>query len=175
MFCPKCAAENAETAQFCRGCGANISLVPKALTAQLPARPDDEAEGSDGRPRGRKQCDAVTIERAVRSFFMGIAFVFVAFAARTWAPAGNIWWFWMFIPAAGMMADGVSTYLRLREKQQRQLAPPAFSPATQHFAASPRAAGLPPRNTGEIVPPASVTEATTRHLGVPARRKPEDA
>jgi zinc-ribbon domain len=172
MFCPKCAAENGEGAQFCRACGANISLVPKALSGQLPARLDEE-EGGAGH-RGHKRGEPVTIDRAVRSLFMGVAFVFVAFAARTWAPAGNIWWFWLLIPAAAMMADGVGTYLRLRERRQRQLAPPAFSPATQSLGTTPRAAGLPPRSTGELVQPPSVTEGTTRHLGVRPERRRED-
>jgi hypothetical protein len=30
---------------------------------------------------------------------------------------------------------------------------------------------LPPRDTGEMSPPPSVTEGTTRHLGVPVERK----
>lgn len=171
MFCPKCAAENAESAQFCRACGANISLVPQALTGHLAGRVDDE--GGAGAVRG-KRGEPVTIDRAVRSFFMGVAFFFVAFAVRNWAPAGNIWWFWMFIPAAAMMADGLGTYLRLRERRQRQLAAPAFTPAPQSFNAPPRAAGLPPRNTGELVQPPSVTEGTTRHLGVPSERRRED-
>lgn len=170
MFCPKCAAENGESAQFCRACGANISLVPQALSGRLPARLD---EGEAGR-RGHKGGEPVTIDRAVRSFFMGVAFVFVAFAVRNWAPAGQIWWFWLFIPAAAMIADGLGTYLRLRERRQRQFAPPAFSPAPQSFAAPPRAAGLPPRDTGELVQPPSVTEGTTRHLGVRPERSRED-
>lgn len=172
MFCPKCAAENVDTAQFCRACGANISLVPQAVTGQLASRLRDD-EDARGHRRGHKRGEAVTIERAVRSIFMGVAFIFVAFAVRTWAPAGNIWWFWMFLPAAGMLADGVGTYLRLREIRQQQLAPPAFSPAPQHLA-PPRAAGLPPRDTDKLVQPPSVTEGTTRHLAVPAERKPED-
>ncbi|HWS52501.1 MAG TPA: zinc ribbon domain-containing protein [Pyrinomonadaceae bacterium] len=173
MFCPKCAAENVENAQFCRSCGANISLVPQALTGHLAERPDDEG-GRGG--RGRHKYDrGVTIERAVRSFFMGFAFVFVAFAVKTWAPAGNLWWFWLFIPAAGALADGVGTYFRLRERRQQQLAPPAFSPAPQSFAAPPRAAELPPRHTGELAQPPSVTEATTRHLATPRERTRGDA
>jgi zinc-ribbon domain len=176
MFCPKCAAENLDTAQFCRGCGANISLVPQAVAGQLAQRGGEESHRSrrDRRHRERHG-EAVTIDRAVRSFFMGLAFIFVAFAVKTWAPAGNIWWFWMFLPAAAMLADGVGTYLRLREKRQGLAAPPAYSGAPPSFAPPPRAAGLPPRNTGELVQPPSVTEATTRHLGVPSKRNPEDA
>jgi len=170
MFCPKCGAENAEAAQFCRACGANISLVPQAVSGQLAER-FEEDEGLREHRKHRRG-EGATVERAVRSLFMGVAFIFVAFAVRTWAPAGHIWWFWMFLPAAAMLAEGVSTTLRLREKKQQRLAPPAFVPSSL---APPRAAaGLPPRNTGEIVQPPSVTEATTRHLAMPSERKPED-
>jgi hypothetical protein len=111
-----------------------------------------------------------SIERAIRSLFMGIAFVCLAFAIRTWAPAGHIWWFWMFIPAASMLADGVATYVRLAEEKNR-LAPPAYVP-TQAAVPPPRhVSALPQRDTGEMIPPPSVTEGTTRHLGVPAERK----
>ena len=37
MFCPKCATQNLDGASFCRTCGANISLVPQALTGQMSA------------------------------------------------------------------------------------------------------------------------------------------
>lgn len=174
MFCPKCAAENVDNAQFCRSCGANISLVPQALTG----RPAERLEAHEGRGGGKRHRHdkAVSIERAVRSLFMGFAFIFVAFAVKTWAPAGNLWWFWLFIPAAGTLADGVGTYLRLREmREQQRLAAPAFSPAPQSFAAQPRAAELPPQNTSELAQPPSVTEATTRHLAASRERQRGDA
>src|SRR3954467_1390223 len=102
MFCPKCAAQNVEDAKFCRSCGTDISLVPQAVTGVLAERLAAEGEGSgsrrDRRAR-RRHNQPISIERAVKSFFMGLAFIFVAFAARTWAPAGNIWWFWLLIPA----------------------------------------------------------------------------
>ena len=43
MFCPKCASQNIDGASFCRVCGANISLVPQALSGQLPVANDDGA------------------------------------------------------------------------------------------------------------------------------------
>ena len=57
MFCPKCATQNLEGASFCRTCGANISLVPQALTGQMvqPAPPEemmDETCGRRGRSKG---------------------------------------------------------------------------------------------------------------------------
>ena len=43
MFCPKCATQNLDGASFCRGCGANISLVSQALNGQMtPPQPPVE-------------------------------------------------------------------------------------------------------------------------------------
>jgi zinc-ribbon domain len=175
MFCPKCAAENAESAQFCRGCGANISLVPQAVSGQLAERFEEEGAVSCGDKRQKKRHgEAVTVERAVRSLFMGVAFILVAFSVRVWVPAGHLWWFWMFLPAAGMLADGVSTFLRLRERRAR-LATPAYAPGAPLFAPPRHVGGLAARSTGELAQPPSVTEAATQHLATPPKRAREDA
>ena len=181
MFCPRCAAQNTEEAKFCRSCGADISLVPQAvsgaLAERLAAGEGDALSRRDRRHVRRHGGEPVNIERVVRSIFLGLAFVFVAFAAKTWAPAGNIWWFWLFIPAFGMLADGVSTGMRLaeeRRKQQHTPAPPFYTPPPTAVPHAPRVNELPQRNTGEMIPPPSVTEGTTRHLGVPVERKRGD-
>lgn len=181
MFCPRCAAQNTEEAKFCRSCGTDISLVPQAMSGALAERlaAGEENLQSRGRSRHerreqRRAGAPVSIERAVRSFFMGLAFIFVAFAARSWGPVGSIWWFWLFIPAVGMLADGVSTYIRLSEEKKRQqqlAAPPFYTPPQTAVPHAPRVNELPQRNTGEMIPPPSVTEGTTRHLGVPVERK----
>lgn len=175
MFCPKCATQNLEGAKFCRSCGTDISLVPQVLTGELATRlsaADDRSRRRAGRHEHR---DVPTIERAVRHLFMGAAFVFIAFAIRTWMPGGHVWWFWMFLPAAGLLADGVSTYLRLASEGKPSAAHTAAHAYTQPLpsvAPPPRAAGsLSPADTGEMVPPPSVTEGTTRHLAVPAERE----
>src|SRR5215210_7927604 len=131
MFCPKCATQNLEDAKFCRTCGTDISLVPQVLTGQLAARLSAEEDNSfHGRRRRRREHrdGPPSIERAVKSLFMGVAFIFIAFAVRTWAPAGNIWWFWMFLPAALNLADGVSTYLRLASEGKRRDSQPYVPP-----------------------------------------------
>src|ERR1041384_8318266 len=97
MFCPKCATKNLDGASFCRTCGANISLVPQALTGQL-AQPPVEEEFYEGR-RGKRGKE-LTLDRAFKHIFMGIAFFIVAIAlSRT---IGQVWWFWMLIPAFSM-------------------------------------------------------------------------
>ena len=178
MFCPNCAAQNTEEAKFCRACGADISLVPQAMTGalaeKLAAGEENSLSRRDRRHARRHGGKPVNIERAVRSFFMGFAFIFVAFALKIWAPfVGSTWWFWLFIPAFGMLADGVTTYLRLAEEKKKQqlAAPPFYPPPPTAVPHAPRVNELPQRNTGEMIPPPSVTEATTRHLGVPVERK----
>src|ERR1044071_8458090 len=116
MFCPKCGAQNTEEARFCRSCGTDISLVPQAVSGSLAERlavAEDSREGRRHRRHRERGDRPPSIDRAVRGPLLGLAFVFIAFAVRTWAPAGNIWWFWMFIPAAVNLADGIATAARL--------------------------------------------------------------
>jgi hypothetical protein len=169
MYCPKCAVQNADDARYCRGCGADISLVPQAVTGQLAERlSQDQAPHRHGHHHRERPA---TIERAVKSFFMGLGFIFVALAVSRYMRGGENWWFWLLIPAFAMIGDGVATYLRLKQNEARTTQPPAFAPPRPQTQVMPPAfsgGGLPPRNTGEMIPPLSVTEGTTRHLNVPA-------
>jgi hypothetical protein len=154
MFCPKCATNNLDGASFCRSCGANISLVPQALTGQLTPPPITEAEGGCRTRRGRE----LTLEQPFKNFFLGIAFVIISIVlSRT---IGQGWWFWLLIPAFMMMATGLAQFIRLQEHSKRtSLASP---PVGRSFAE-------PPRPVQELrTPVGSVTEGTTRHLGVEA-------
>lgn len=177
MFCPKCGTENLDEASFCRGCGSNIALVPQALTGTLrdQAARDDrplsrrerreiERERREQRKReweGRKKA---SLEHSVVPFFGGVGFVFVALAIMLFMPGGNMWGFWMFIPAFFMIGAGVSEYLRWKQAQKAQPTFPAYAPPSALSA--PRAAAelRPPRATSEIYTPGSVTEGTTKLL-----------
>ncbi len=164
MFCPKCAAQNLEEASFCRVCGANISLVPQALTGQL-TKPEVVDETSCQPFSSRRKGRPLTLESAFRNMFMGVAFLLIAIALSRSIGAG--WWFWMLIPAFSLMGSGVAQYLRLKgsEKHTTVNSPAALT----NQVASPPTRALPSKNTGELVPPPpSVTEGTTRHLGVEA-------
>ncbi|HLL75556.1 MAG TPA: zinc ribbon domain-containing protein [Pyrinomonadaceae bacterium] len=166
MYCPSCGTQNADGASFCRGCGANVSLVPQALTGHLPSEPggrDIPPAPVPFGPRRGKRSGAPSIENAVIPLFMGLAFLFVAFAlAYTRLGAG--WWFWLFIPAFGIMGRGVAEYLRLKQHENAR--------ANVFRAPSTPAAVPPARDTGALPPhqppagykPGSVTEGTTRLL-----------
>jgi zinc-ribbon domain len=163
MFCPKCATQNLDGASFCRTCGANISLVPQALTGQL-AKPATE-EGVDGKCAPLKEA---SLENSLRNIFMGGAFLLIAIVLSR-LPMGQAWWFWMLIPAFLMVGTGIAQYIRVREREGR-----ASLPASPVGRAFPERAHvfqgeMPARNPDELMAPApSVTEGTTRHLGVEA-------
>ena len=153
MFCPKCATQNVDGAHFCRSCGANISLVPQALTGQLTQPPMTEVGGSY-----RKRRRELTLEQPVQNFFIGMAFVIISIVlSRT---IGQVWWFWMLIPAFSLMAKGVAQYIRLKDHEKRTAL--AAPPVSRSFVEPPRAH----EELSSSV--TSVTEGTTRHLGVEA-------
>lgn len=164
MFCPKCAAQNLDGASFCRVCGANISLVPQALTGQLQQGVEPVSR-SDKRSRRRE----ATLDNAFRNAFMGVGFLLVAMALAF--SIGRGWWFWMLIPAFSMMGTGIAQYIRFREQQNRSLL--GHQPATPQQVQAPlNTTAFPIRSTGELMAtPPSVTENTTRHLGVEAPTK----
>ena len=163
MFCPKCAAKNIDGASFCRVCGANISLVPQALAGQ-PLSQQDSRELR--RSRRKRISREASIEHALKNVFIGIAWCLIAFALN-WTGRGAWWWFWLLIPAFGALGKGVAEYIRYREERNQPAQLSGYSPPTLAQPQEPPA--LPARRTGELVmPPASVTEGTTRHLGAEA-------
>lgn len=170
MFCPKCATQNVDGASYCRSCGANISLIPHALSGQLAtAQPEEPHLGRRGR-RGRRE---VTLDNAFKNAFMGIAFLLVSMALA-FSAMGRGWWFWMLIPAFSMMGTGIAQYMRIKERERQSFKPGPGAP----LMSAPRSVDtLPPqRATGELMaPPPSVTEGTTRHLGAEAPTRHFDA
>jgi hypothetical protein len=167
MFCPKCATNNIDGASFCRGCGANISLVPQALTGQMTQAPApvEEVEEYGRRGRRRRARGEVTLDQAFKNVFMGVAFLIIAIVvSRT---IGYGWWFWMLLPAFSLMGTGLAQYIRLKDREKR--APLAGPPVNTAFQP-------PPQHPDELrAPVGSVTEGTTRHLGVEAPTRHFDA
>lgn len=163
MFCPNCATKQIDGAHFCRSCGANISLVPQALTGQLPQAnaPNDDADYRRRRRRARSS------DYAIRSIMTGIMFAVMAVMISRFAPGGSRWWFWLLVPAFMMFVRGLSDFARIgRRKSETVKAPQPIVNAVH----TPE---MPVRRTGELMTPVpSVTEGTTRHLGANAETRP---
>lgn len=172
MFCPNCAAQ-VDGMKFCRQCGANVSLVPQALTGQLPAAaPPPEAQMMfDHRGRRRRRHGPPTMEGAAREFFSGFGFLLVALAIWQFFPGGFAWWFWLLIPAFGAMGKGIGQYFAVREQLRISAPPPQPYYAAPSMPPAPPQPQFPVPTTSElklpasvVPPPASVTEHTTALL-----------
>lgn len=159
MFCPKCATKNVEGASYCRTCGANVSLVPGALNGQLrTAEPEGE------RPLGRRR---PSMERAIRSLTMGVAFAAIIAMSSTFASGKTHWLVWLLVPAMLMFGRGFTEVVRVCGAKNRMQA------ASQPELKSAPPLVIPSVKTGELMTAApSVTEGTTRHLeSVPRTRQ----
>jgi ABC-type multidrug transport system permease subunit len=97
--------------------------------------------------------------RGITKVFMGLGFIMVAASAFFFAPAGQIWWFWMLIPAFTLLGKGVAEIVTAQQAQRT-------NPGSGYTAMPPavNTTGLPPQPNFERLPPPSVTETTTRHL-----------
>ena len=105
----------------------------------------------------------LTLESAFKNMFMGIAFLIISIALSRTIGAG--WWFWMLIPAFSLMGTGIAQYIRIKDREKRDDDCAAASAAADVAAGD---GGVAAQN-GELRPPVpSVTEGTTRHLGVEA-------
>ena len=109
MFCPKCAAQNAEGVRFCRACGADISLVPQALTGRLPEAKSEEVEQGRQRHRGRSRKrertetdDVRMFEKGLANIFLGVAFLIVFLSGLIMMREGWVIWVWFIIPASSI-------------------------------------------------------------------------
>jgi hypothetical protein len=182
MFCPKCAAQNADGASFCRVCGSNISLVPQALTGRLPeAAPTDRLSRRSRHRRDRDEYREPSLERGIVKLFIGLGFIAAALAVMFRLPGGFMWGWAFFIPAFTSIGKGIAQLVAV---QNASAARSGLGPETSRtFAQRPLNSGAtqtlaepPARQTGELMtPPASVTEGTTRHLGAEAPTKHLDS
>ena len=178
MFCPNCAAQNLDGASFCRVCGANISLVPQALSGQLPQAPEPDDFGSRvrrkrDRDRARRREIEPSLERGIMNVFIGLGFIVAAIAIMLRFPGGVYWGWSFFIPGFSNLGKGIGAIVASQRNQLGSL-PMAGSQRgyLQNQAGSGPAqmlGGTSAPRTGELKAPVpSVTEGTTRHLGAEA-------
>src|SRR5450432_2461368 len=121
MFCPKCAAQNIDGASFCRVCGANISLVPQALTGRLPqSTPTDALDSLRRRKRQREEEKAPSLERGIVKLFVGLGFIAAALAVML--RFDGFGWGWvLFIPAFSSIGKGIAQIVAARETRATRL------------------------------------------------------
>jgi hypothetical protein len=169
MYCPNCAA-SIDGVKFCRSCGANVSLVPQALTGQLPQPADDKYERRRRRHRDRSH-KPPSIEEAVTTFFIGIAFLIASVAVMRFMPGGRMWGWSFLIPAFSLMGKGVGEYMRFRDERLQRLGQPVTqSPLSPTYAQptpvqpAPGQPVISAPTTSTLSAPPSITEETTRHL-----------
>ncbi|HKP87229.1 MAG TPA: zinc ribbon domain-containing protein [Blastocatellia bacterium] len=156
MFCPKCATGNVDDAKFCRSCGANLSLVPQAMTGRLP-----ESRHTRRRNRhGRDYEGTPNLARGIMQFMMGLGFLVVAAAIFFTAPGGRGWWWAMLFPAFSLMGGGIARMVGAITATPRVQS----GPAQTVMPPAPQTGELPPQQAYNPLPPPSVTEGTTRHL-----------
>lgn len=149
MYCPKCAAQNADESRFCRACGANLSLITQAMEGRLP-------EAADSRfARALRKKREPSIERAVTSLFVGLGFLTVALGIGLTGEKGA---FTMLIPAFYFLGRGVAQIISL-QSAAKQAQPPLPSPMHPATTNELSPAQLPARSL-----PVSITEETTRAL-----------
>lgn len=150
MYCPKCGMQTTDSAAFCRSCGTDLGIVTQALTGALV--PADEYDR-----KGKKRKKPATMTEGISTLSSGLGFIAAAIATLFYAPAGEIWWYWLLIPAFACIGSGTGMLIEVKKRQAQvrgyQLAAPA---ATTN--------GLPSAQPHSIAAPPSVVESTTRQL-----------
>lgn len=175
MFCPKCGTQNPETGKFCRACGTDLATVSDALAGKTGKPSSTFGVNASIQPMSlmNHKGKPVTLESAFGKLFTGLAFLIVSIVLAFTGRASN-WWFWMLIPAFGMLGSGLAHYVQLKKIEQSSGASTPPSPTAQNTIPAGQNAALPPTQTeyvapesryktGDLVPP-SVTDNTTRHL-----------
>lgn len=173
MFCPKCGTQNPEIGKFCRSCGTDLGNVSAALSGNLkPAAPQPL---TDARDKDKQ----LTWEGAYGKLFMGFAFLIISLVLW-YTGMGTGWWFWLLIPAFGMLGTGMAQCGQLQKLEESQKISSHSQAAQNEIAAAPPTVALPPMQTDYVKPqqksiydtgefyekPPSVTEGTTRHLEI---------
>ncbi|HEV7905791.1 MAG TPA: zinc ribbon domain-containing protein [Pyrinomonadaceae bacterium] len=183
MYCPQCAVENIEDAKFCRGCGADISLVPQALQGSLPTGVDQARAKIERKmsKRRKKPPQPARMDNGVQDIFKGLGLLCVFIISMIVFRSAFWWTIWFVIPALATIGDGIGQIMRARQ-EQRQLTghSPLSENASQRTAPLQSASGyreLRSPDTAEMLnnAPPSVTEMTTRHLDAPPERVVKDA
>ncbi len=174
MFCQKCGTKNPDNGKFCRSCGIDLAVIsePQGINLQTSEHYIDRK----GKIRSNNPDDLWS--SGIRNTISGIGFLIVSMALLiTNVAGGNSWWWAMLFPAFSLLASGIGSIAKSKRLEKKNLPMQAQTQPTL-FAQPPTNASLPPSqtdyvkpkgsiyDTGELVAPPSVVEATTRHLEI---------
>jgi hypothetical protein len=143
MYCPKCGAQNIAEAKFCRLCGTAFQVLANPAQA-LPVVPN--------------------YGRAFPPLFIGIGFLIIA-VISIFSHHGFFWW--LIFPAISLLSKGMGCSMQMGPAPHYNALPQSPRPLNDTNSQQ-----IPPasysnvraRPTGQLVPPPSVTENTTRLL-----------
>jgi hypothetical protein len=185
MFCPKCGTQNPETGKFCRACGTDLGNVSAVISGNLPANLTDAGVAHIHHEARRRRDPNEVFGDSVKNIILGIGFLVVSIVLLVTNVAnGKNWWWAMLFPAFGLLASGISCYLKYQRMEKSQAAASLNQNQTNQtqnlFNQPPPNSALPPTqadyvrppqksvyDTGELYEkPPSVTEGTTRHLEI---------
>src|SRR5438105_4200455 len=112
MYCPRCSTQNIESARFCRACGANLSLVPQALTGTLPQA---QPEHLGRRSRRRRE---PSLGRGITRTFLGMALLIFATTVSFSSPAKS-GWVALLIPAFILLGRGIGELVTILNAERK--------------------------------------------------------
>lgn len=173
MYCPNCGSNNQPDVSFCTRCGTSLTLVSDALAGKVatPAQLDERTAALVRRYyAGRHK-----MLLGAGSLIAGVALSAILLMSGQWS-----WLFWVFLWALlGLFGYGARNFTRgwhqwsrssIELKALGYRLPASGAPhlaqkdASQLTAPAARIAALPQVDSSAAVPPASITEHTTRHL-----------
>jgi len=165
MYCPQCAAP-IEGVKFCRACGANVSLVPQALSGRLPVAQPDDLDTRHHRRR-RHRGHPSSSHNGISEAFVGLGFLVIAILLMR---SGEGWGIWMFIPAFACLGKGIAQFMSAKSQ-------PSLPAGGNVQAVPPVTQGgeLRSPTTSELVPPPSIVEDTTRRFEPASRPADKNA
>jgi hypothetical protein len=170
MYCPGCAAQNPDSAKYCRKCGADLEVVALALAGQDPAIDGNDKVGPETPDWMKKRGKGVRNATQGAILLLTSLLIGVALALFTNKPDWMVIWMiffgWMAGWGAVSLAFGVGYLLegRLLSRHSARAASGATTTAQLSPLADqievPSIATAPAEYAGM-----SVTENTTEHLG----------
>jgi hypothetical protein len=140
-------------------------MLSGQFAADLARADETDVEEAGKRRKGKnkvKEKKAPRLEDAFSNISVGIAFLIISMMVARYMPGGQVWWFWLLIPALACAGEGIGQLVRIKREKALQGTSAEPLPTISREA---QLKNLPPRNTSEmLMPPPSITEGTTRHL-----------